>query len=502
MTRKRSRSAPPTSSTEPEGSPKSSASAGRRWSGFFLGQLLGATLGRFVNVIAAVVLGAAAVFLTIAWQMGPQRVIDAKKYSKLTARADGRIIETWLALELDPKAMGTHLLWRAFADASQCAVVEYEGDWGAPIRRAFCGPRFKFSESYTLHNLTEMAPRVPFTWARDPNGFAVPEIRMTPAARQWLATHPPHSTFALPKPPPQTALEELRIDVDRPVDLAILGWGFPPPKFPLALDPKNPREGLPVGFLESRAGFNWPTIVFVTLFGGVVGLLLWYEGMAILFGDLPRVIGLLLFALPLVFLPWWGEQFPRYLSRLHAGFAGVITDMLHDIDPLGRLVATDPADATLAGGERLTWQAGDSAYADTFGRFRFTLPNPAPTSPDAAVAALAWTVADQARSLREGERIQIFARLKEDKERDHRGAGLIFLPAAKEAFLGPESSPALRRAADRFLWAWFTQPIAVPYERDPGYNGRLLLYRDFADFPTFGIADSARRISGAPEPKQ
>jgi hypothetical protein len=176
--------------------------------------------------------------------------------------------------------------------------------------------------------------------------------------------------------------------------------------------------------------------------------------------------------------------------------------MLHDVDPLGRLVVSNPADATLVGGDRLTWRTDESSYADTFGHFRFTLPNPAPASPDAAVAALARTVAAQARGLGEEERIQIFTRLKEDKENDRRDAGLIFLPAAKEAFLATESSPALRRAADRFLWAWFTSPVAEPYPRDPGYQGRLLLYRDLADFPVFGIADSARRISGASEAKQ
>jgi hypothetical protein len=197
-----------------------------------------------------------------------------------------------------------------------------------------------------------------------------------------------------------------------------------------------------------------------------------------------------------------GEQIPRYLRRLHVGFAGVVTDILHDVDPLGRLVASDPADATLAGGERLNWRAGDSAYADTFGRFRFTLPDPAPASPDAAVAALARTVAEQARSLGEEERIAIFSRLKKDKENDRRDAGLIFLPAAKEACLGPGSSPALRRAAEGFLGAWFTSPMEDPHQQDLGYQGRLLLYRDLADFPTFAIVDSARRISGVPEAKQ
>src|SRR5450755_1523501 len=124
--------------------------------GLVIGQLVGATLGRFVKVLAAVILGGAGVFLTVAWEAGPKRMVDAARYSKLTARSEGRIVQSWLAVELDPKEMGDKSRWRAFAKATPCAIVEYNGDWAAAAKRAFCGNRFTFSDEYTLHDLREM----------------------------------------------------------------------------------------------------------------------------------------------------------------------------------------------------------------------------------------------------------------------------------------------------------------------------------------------------------
>jgi hypothetical protein len=481
--------------TPPQGAP--TVSAGARWHGFFLGQLLGATFGRFTNLVIAPILGFAAVFLMIAWQSGPQRAIDAARFSRLTGRADARILESWLAVEFNPSEMGSKTLWRPWAYASPCAVVSYQGNWGASQRRAFCGTRLKFTESYTIPDLSELAPHVPFAWMRDANGFAAPEIRMAPAAREWLASHPPHSTFGLPKPPPATALEELRLAMDRPIDLAIIGWGKPAPTIPLSVNPKNPKDAIPSGFVKDHWGPNW----FAFAIAGFLGLLVWYEGMALLFGDLPRAYGYILLVLPLLGLPWWGEQFPRYLARFHKGFAGVIADMFQDIDPLGRLTVSEPQDATLAGGSRLIWQMADSSYADTLGRFRFASSAPGTASPDAAVAALAETVTAQIRVLNDENRTALFGRLREDKQNDRLGAGFLFLPAAREALIEPGSAPPVRRAAQRFLEAWFTQPEEPLDAKMPGYQARLAIYRTLTDVPSTEISSAAASIAG-PQPKR
>lgn len=480
-----------TSAAIPESAADGSGSRGARWRSFFLGELLGATLGRFTNIVIAPILGFAGLMLVIAWQSGPQRIIDNARYAKLTARVDGRIVESWLAVEFDPSDMGQRLLWRPHAYASPCAVVTYEGARGAPQRRAFCGTRLKFSDSYTLPDLSELAPNVPFAWMRDTNGFALPEIRITPAGRQWLATHRPESTFGLPRPP-ATALEELRLLIDRPVDLAIIGWGVPAPKFPLALNPWKPAGAIPAGFLKDRWGPNW--LVFPM--AAIVGLAVWYEAMALLFGDLPRAFGYVLLVLPLLALPWWGEQFPRFLSRFHKGFASVVAEMFQDIDPLGRLVASDPEDATLAGGDRLVWRLSDSVYADTLGRFHFARPDPAPASADAAVVALADTVTAQTRLLPEGDRVALFRRLREEKENWWLGAGFLFLPAARERMIDPQSSPTERLTAKNFLTAWFTQPEETVGPKDLGSTARLDIYRTLSDVSDPYIALGAKSFAG------
>jgi hypothetical protein len=451
------------------------------------------TLGPLIRVLAAIFLGIAGVFLIIAWQAAPQRALDAAKYAAFTAGAEGRIVESWLAIEWNPEDMGELLRWHAFARTSACAVVEYAGDWGAPLRRAFCGNRFNFREEHTLHDITQMAPDVPFAWPRDERGFIVPEIRVSHAGMQWLATHPPHSTFMLPKPPPATALEALKLQVNLPVDAAITSWSHSPSAFALALDPRRPDAAMPAGYVESRRSFH-PLGWLMFLFFAAPGLALWFKGMALILGDLPTAARRLLSVVPLLTLPWWSEQFPDALRAVNKDLAGIIADVVGDIDRTERLLASDPADAALAGGERLVFHLGQDAYAATFGRFRFSLPDPPPASADAALAALSRSVTAQSRALSPAEQTGLYTQLARDKRNDLRGAGLVFLPAAKEALLDQNGAPALRAAARRFLSDWVTQPIEEPHPREPGFRERVRLFSELADIPIPEISIMASSV--------
>src|SRR5208283_4690268 len=166
------RVSPPASDAEGEAQQKTSWS---RWGrGLLLGQLVGTVLGPFIRLIAAVLLGAAALFLVAAWQLGPQQVVDAARYAKYTKPVQGTIVESWVAMELDTTDIPVDENWPASSLAAPCAVVEYAGDWGPPARRAFCGRRLAFSTDYALHDLTELTSGVPFTWARDASGFIIP----------------------------------------------------------------------------------------------------------------------------------------------------------------------------------------------------------------------------------------------------------------------------------------------------------------------------------------
>jgi hypothetical protein len=459
-----------------------------------LARLLRAALGHYLGVAAFVYLGLSGILLVLAWQSGPQRAIDRAHDAALTARRTGRIVESWLAVEFDPRRMDEGRRWRAAARVSPCAVVEFQAEWGAPVRRAFCGHRVVFGETYTLPGMVTLAPRVPFAWARDASGFAVPEIRMSSEARAWLLGHPPDWTAAAGSDPTGTALAALRAELDRPVDAAIAGWSAPHPAFPLAFDPRHPAEALPLGVLEGRREGGIDGYLFA--FSALLGLGLYGKGMTMLLGGrMPRLAFGFVAAVPLLALPYWGEQLPRALANFRSAGAGVLGEFLGDLDRTDRLVAGEPASATLASGERLLFPAGSGAYADTFGGLRFTPTQPDPADAEGALAALSTATAAQLRALPATDRADLFHRLTRDKTEGRRAAGFAFLAAAKEALLDPNGDEATRSAAKAFLAAWVTQPVEEVWPQDLGYRTRIRLLRDLTDLPVPEIANPARWIA-------
>ncbi len=102
-------------------------------------------------------------------------------------------------------------------------------------------------------------------------------------------------------------------------------------------------------------------------------------------------------------------------------------------------------------------------------------------SADAALAALADTVTRQVGAMDEARQVELFARLKRDKENDLKGAGIVFMPAAKAALLDPQSGLPARRAAKQFLTEWFTQPVDAFDKYSLAYLERQRLYAQMAD---------------------
>jgi hypothetical protein len=474
-----------------ENSAESPPASDTGWRGFLIGNALGVIFGPFVRLIAAVFLGAAILFLSFAWQSGPQRTIDAARYATFTGRASGHIVESWLALEFDAGAMGTGTHWRGAAMASPCAVVEYQGDWSVPSRRAFCGNRLGFNESYTLHDLREMAPNIPFAWARDDRGFLTPQIRIDPQTREWLATHEPNAPMPS-DPPPGNALDALRLELDRPIDYALAGWSVTTPEFPLAFDPKAPADAMPAAFVDNKLHVPSGWWAFAIL--APMGLLLWYRGMTILLGGLPPAAALFAAIVPLLAIPWWGDRIAHALNHLDSRFGAVIAEMLGDFDITGRLIASEPSDAVLAEGEAITWRVGDGTYADTLGRIHFQHPHVMPENADAALAALIDSTTTRTRAFAAAAQIALFNRLKTDKLADLRNAGEVFVPAAKAALLEAQSDPALQRAARGFLSEWVTQPIEEPFPGALAYAGRVNLFRELTRVPVPEIANLAAGV--------
>lgn len=450
-----------------------------------------------MTLVAAMVLSTAGLLLTVAWQVGPQVLQRHVQYAKLTARADAQIVESWLALNVDLAGLRNADFWRASAMATPCAVVDLQGDWGSDRRRAFCGTRLRFNESYDVTFLRTMAPGVPFAWSRDARGFAVPEIRVAPEVHKWLASHPV-DTFMHRKWPASNALDWLKLELDQPVDAAIAGWTSPAAtKIAIVYDPAHTDVLMPAGLVASRLARkpSWFTAIVI----GAIGLAMWFAGMRLLpamqnFNAPGRIVFSIL---PLLTIPWWFDYFPSTIRVLSAPLASVVGDMFYDIDILDRFAATAPVDALLAHGDRIVFRAGDGPYADTFGRLRFKPPATTPANADVALALLAQQANDDVRAFDDGKRVTFFTALARDKKLDLRAAGIVALPAAREALIDAGTEPHVRRAARAFLEEWTTSPTEEADPHLPAYHARIALTQSLADVPVPEIANMVRSHAAA-----
>ncbi|MFO1310831.1 MAG: hypothetical protein U1F41_02070 [Burkholderiales bacterium] len=444
-----------------------------------------------VTLFAAMLMLFAAMLLATAWHYGPEVAVRHSQYAKLTSGAQARIVDAWLALDVDVATIRNPDFWRASAFASPCVVVELEGDWGGSRSRAFCGTRLKFNESYDLPFLDTLVPGERFVWRQDERGFAVPEIRMSSAAHAWLETHPA-DTFMHPKWPAKTALEWLKIELDEPIDAAVAGWSAPQATIDIVFDPANPGVLLPAGLVKSRLAQSPSWIVALLL--GAVGAGVWIVAIGLLpavanFNAIGRA---LLVVLPLLALPWWADYMPRAIAYFNANVGEMAKEMMGDIDILDRFAATAPQDALFHdGGARLAWRAGDGVYAATFGRMTFGKPA-APMPGDLAVEALARDVTAQLRALPEEERIAMLGALRRDKQRDLTAAGLVFVPFARDVLMRADAGPGERKAARDFLWEWVTSPTVTIDPQAPGFKARKAVMRSLADVPVPEIANMAR----------
>jgi hypothetical protein len=444
-----------------------------------------------MTLVAAIVLAAGGVFLSLAWQAGPQVAVRHAQYAAFTGHADATIVESWLALDIDVARIVSAGNWRASARATPCVTIELPGEWSTGRRRGLCGNAFGFSDAYDVPFLHEMAPNVPFVWMRDARGFAVTELRVSPQALAWLDLNPADK-FMHQQWPAKSALEWLKLELDRPIDQAIAGWTAPAPVIRVDYDPKNPAVQFPHALVEARLARQPSWVLPIVI--GVIGIAIWVGGMMLLpamanFNLLGRIVFTLL---PLVTLPWWGDYFPQALRAFSAPLAEVVGDMFNDFDPLDRFASTDPQGTLLAHGQRIAWHAGGGPYADTFGSLTFAAPSAPFASADRALEALAASATDSIRTLDTAERAAFFTRLRRDKLRDLRAAGLIALPAAREALIDAGTDPQVRRAAQAFLVAWTTSPTEEPNPNLPALAGRRALHDALADVPVPEIANMVR----------
>lgn len=403
-----------------------------------------------IGLIAGFMLLFGGIFLAMAWSVGPKPLLDQRQYAPFTAHADGRIVESWIALEFDPAVLPKDkLYWQPWSQVTPCAIVEYSGDWGAPLQRAICGNRLQFSDSFRFDDWKMLMPDVPFSFARDANGFAVQQVRMSKAALDWLKSHPP-STYSRIKPLPATAYADLREAHDAPLDVALSSWTTPVKAILLAYDPQHPESAVPAKVVaDAHDGVWWGGWIFALVFA-VPGVIVWRMGMKFLTGQSNAILWLLTLA-PLLALPWWSDALPKLVRHANADWADIGTDMLADLGRLTRFTASAPADALLRDGEQVVWNNNEGVYADSFGRLHFALPNPVPTSEEAVLGELRTQTAAQVRNLDSATRSTMFRQLREQYEANRQNVQRLFTDAALDTLRDANADAAAHKAARNFL---------------------------------------------------
>jgi hypothetical protein len=207
---------------------------------------------------------------------------------------------------------------------------------------------------------------------------------------------------------------------------------------------------MPAALVEQRRhGFWLGGLVFALLLA-IPGIYIWRVGMNILTGQTGWLLWLLTIA-PILALPWWSEVLPKVLRHANSDWADIGEDMLDDINRVTRFSAGAPADVFQANGERIQWHVESGAYADTFGRVRYTVPVPPPKTATEALAALRTQASEQVRKFDPGEQAALFVRLRRQYEAEARQVQDMFWTAAEDTLRDASADRAAHRAAKNFL---------------------------------------------------
>lgn len=411
-------------------------------------------LAPVIGLIAGALLLFGGLFLGAAWQFGVKPIVDAHRYAPFTASAQGRIVESWAAIEFDPAELPRDkLYWQADSHISRCVRVEYvTRPNAAPVQRGYCGMRMDFGEDFRLHDWTEqLQAGIPFTFLRDSSGFEVQEVRMDKAALDWISSHPPNHTFMLSKPKPETALAALREQFDWPVEVAALSWTTAVPSFPLRLDPAHPELAMPERVVVDSSRWSpWAILLAVIL--SVPGFRIWRVGIGMfLEGKVPpRVIWMITLG-SMIGLPWWSDAMPTLLRHVNADWAEISQGMIDDLTRTTRVIAAAPGELPLEHGERLIWRIGEGEYAQTFGRIHFVQPQPSPTTPEGVLAALREQATTQVLAMPAVEQTRLLRALADDAGNDRKRVLDVFTHAAEAIERDAGGDPAAQAAARHFL---------------------------------------------------
>lgn len=498
-----------------------------------LSALLHAVIGRWAFFAGAVVLALGAALLSAAWKVGPAWHLMVQEARSLGGRAEARVADTFLVLDVEGRRLKQGVHWTAHARMRLCVDLIYPFDLpsagqsgktpdaiaGVAARQVFCSEESaaRPTERFGALDMREIVPGAAIDWPRDQQGNPLVALRMAPQLHAWLAAEPARYWPLLGKteeaertrPPAGSELDYLLLEFDRPLEWLLRAWpeprravidashvidgAGPSPggRIALRFDPRQPERAYPEVFAErvDMTGERWASAAAFALFG----LLVWRMGVEIAFIGSGRAVRAALLVVPLLALPWWSERLAG-VARWMGGDAYYLgVDMAADLGIEGRVPFTRHSPQVFAETVRIAWQplAPPSRYAGVLAPFDLAVPEPPPDDADAALAQLSSRIAEQVARLPDGEAEALFARLAALELAGEREIGWMFVAAARAAEKDAARTPAVRAQAGRFLW-WFVVSPALPAATDPGFATRRALWSSLLDAEDPAVRNMAR----------
>jgi hypothetical protein len=438
--------------------------------------ILGGKARMFYGALFVAAIGAV---LVVGWAKGPGRLAFERELAGMTARATGRIERAWWRLDLDAARIDARVTnWRAVATIEQCVEVGFDGGRATRSAVVLCSARLPFQTWWTPLGSREITPGVPFEWPADADGRPRVVLRLPPSGLRWLEAQP------------DGALADLWRQLDHPVDLIVDAWSTRPERgvIPLVFAPDRPEAALPAALLAGRAS-TVPTGFLIVGLGAVFWIAFAHAWMA----DARRAVRWTLALVPLLLLPWWGEWLPTILERMLPDAGEVFSDVTRNVSPVpGALGRATPAGTARLGDAERVWTLETSVYAGTLGRLTLRRPaTPPALAPDAALVALIEQVTAQLLARPDAELAALLTRLDAEHRAGRRAASLVFVPAARAAYLDPRRGEAVRRAALAVLDDALTQPRDDPDPKAPAFEAKLAVWASLLDFPVDHIRNRA-----------
>lgn len=412
---------------------------------------------RFLGALSLLTI--AAPLLVLGWRMVSGTRAERALASRLTARGEGAIVESFWRLDvLEDLAAGEGPLTLSGNTRSTVwAIVEPDAATraaGVPARLTY---RVAQAPPLPIHYANEVdgkrgsALQLPWSapgsdWPqveiRLPRRVAV-RLRATPA-EPWIIQYTEDEFTADRRP--GSELDAFRIEVDEPWDTLATYWLRPPAsdRLVLAYDPARPADAMPLVDLQALGGkVRWPLLVTAAILFGLGGALYAAAAAGLLAGLSPR-LGVPLALAGLLALPWWSgriEQLIEWASPGAGRFARELSQASFDELLADRL---PQAEAT-AEDERLVIDPRGGFFAATVSPFEPHRPATLPVDADAVWRLLTAELAEQALALPTATQQALLERLVTDERRDRRRAGEALLRAAGRLS---------REAADENVRAW------------------------------------------------